>query len=659
MKISRRLACAALVGAAMSVSSARGAEEMYLEPGTVRLSHELTLEGLLHRTVDGYQVADDGVNKVYAKTGSGNGPTRAEFGEGLLTEAAVRFTPGSFARILFQLQGDYADRFWRPVNEEHRADLQDRHGFVREAEAKLDRENWYLNAFDGVGHGGWYAQGDFFELYPASLPDDDYLGHSTIFGIYPDRFKQSLFQNISDRRVPKGLEGGGQFAGFDGAVAYGDELAWGLEPSVFARLTRPIETSKVTVVYRDERLPSTLTLNDNENHNRAGALSWDWQSDEGQRWQAGVLYNPYRTGENYTVANPVPAGTGVLGSSWELKTKKSKDSDGLAERFKMDRHAVIMGHDYNWMLDLLHADILAGNKEQLDARLSTDFISTIRGMFHYTYRRPIEGPVPLLYEGTPSNMGNIVASPRGPESPFNVNWSNREAVFVVTTIAFDLTPNTNQMIYDPEVLEAWNINKGEDAPLAFAIQHRMSDYRTSTDRQAFINQNGDVQFDSPAHSGAWASDGFLHEFRVLVHGHPRPWGWVFGVAGGQSLAISNVAYSNNAAVNKPISEYYALEGRLDRWPFAVWGHFGSGVWAPEPFQYYYGETFDKLWGAGGTYNLTTNTSVDVSYLAARLHDGLFVAPDVGAYDEWRMIFTHRFGFLFEFSEPARAGYRAH
>ena len=130
MRISGRFIFAA-VWTAMAATAVLAEENAYVEPGSLRLSHELSLEGLLHRTLGGYRVTNEGINKTYAKTGNGTGPARAEFGQSFLTEAAARFSPGLFARVLFELQGDYADRFWRPVNENHRIDLQGRHAPVR------------------------------------------------------------------------------------------------------------------------------------------------------------------------------------------------------------------------------------------------------------------------------------------------------------------------------------------------------------------------------------------------------------------------------------------------------------------------------------------------------------------------------------------------
>jgi hypothetical protein len=90
----------------------------------------------------------------------------------------------------------------------------------------------------------------------------------------------------------------------------------------------------------------------------------------------------------------------------------------------------------------------------------------------------------------------------------------------------------------------------------------------------------------------------------------------------------------------------------------VWTHYGYGLWGPEVYQREFGESFDRLWGLGASYHFNVNTTWDVSYLSARQSDDLFVAPDLGSYDEIRTMFSHRFGFQFQFQDAARAGYRA-
>ncbi len=639
-------------------SGSLAAKDLYVEPGSLRLSHSLTLEGVMHRLQPGWRMLDDGLSKSYSVQGDDDRPWKTEWGQSLLTEVAARVTPNLFGRVLFEGQGEYADRFWRPININHDIDQKDRNFFFRQAEARIDKDNWYAHGFSGVGHAGWRDKGDFFGLYPESYPDDDYLGIPGYFGVYPENWKQDKYLNLSRRHVPEGVEAGANALGWDGAVAYGDELSWGFSKSIYGRLSAPLRSTKLTFVYKDEDVPYAAAGEDDD-RNQAYELAWHVPSEAGHRFDAAVLYNPYRVGDPYLVAREADGGSGLLGSSVDISRKTTSDSDAFAERLRLERHDLWGSRVWIWAVDLTHADILAGNKDQIDLELGTDVTPSIKGNVQYTFRKPVEGPIPFLFEGTPDNVGAVAANPRGPESPFWVNWQNREAVFVVTTLSYDPTPGSTLFNYDPRTLANWNINPNEDAPFAVAVQHRMSDYRTTTDRQYYYTLSGDIVWEPAAHTGAWPSDGFLHEFRLMALGKVRAWKWTAGVAGGQSPALLGLAYSNDTSHHKPLTEYISLEARLELWPWAWWGHFGSGVWGPESsFHPHFGESFDRLWGLGTSYNIAANTTVDLNYLVARQDDSLFVAPDLGSYDEIRMLFSHRFGFLFQFQEAARAGYRA-
>lgn len=610
-----------------------------MEPGSLRFSHELSLEGVAHRLSNGYNIQESGRDFTYGQQGNKKRPWKSDFGSVLKTEVATRIGDDIFGRVLFDAQGGYANRFWRPVNINRDAEENDHILILRQLEAKIKKDDWYLNGYAGVGHADWYAQGDFFRLYPESFPDSGYLGSSGYFGVHPENWNQDQYLNISRRNIPRGFEGGMDFGRANAAVAYGDEVAWGLKKSGYGRVTMPFSRSRLTLVAKNEDIPDDI-LNQNAER-KAYALSWDQPYGSGHRFVAGVLYQPYRHGEMYESIND----DGVISD------KTAKKSDGYGGKVRLEFQPVVGNKLFITSLEAQHLGILAGNKDQIDFLIGTNLFSSWRFDTQYTYRKPVNGAIPFRYEGTPSNIGNVISNPRGPESPFTVDWTNREAVFLLTTVWFDPTSDTNFFLYDPHRLEGWNVNKKENARFALAVQHRMSDYRDTTDRMTYYDAEGDLNWESAAHTGAWPSDGFLHEVRLLTRGKMRSGSWTFGVAGGQSPAMLGAVYSNDNAVEKPVTEYISVEGRIEVRRFAFWGHYGSGVWGPEinihPF---FGLSFDRLFGAGVSYNISTNTTWDIGYLAARQDDSLFVAPTLGSYDEIRTVFSHRFGFQLQFQE---------
>ncbi|MFN0118561.1 MAG: hypothetical protein ACKVQC_09760 [Elusimicrobiota bacterium] len=639
------------------VSSTKADDAVYVEPGSLRLSHELIFENTLNRTVPGWRVSDTGVNKSFLKDPTSNSPWKAGWGQSLLTEVATRITPDFFGRVLFHGQLEYADRFWRPVNIEHRNDISDRHIFVKQAEARLDKDNWYIRGYEGVGHGDWYEQGDFFRLYAASYPDDNYLGGSGFFGSYPESYNQDFYQNISKRRIPRGFEGGAQFFGLETAAAYGRELQWGFSEGVFGRISLPLNTSKFTFVYQNQDVPTPF--DDPDERNMAYSLSWYFPSDKGFNLQVGALYNPFRVGKTYLVSDKTSFGSGLGGSATQVSQKKSKKEDALAEKIRWESSFPVKNMVFDYNAEATHAGILAGNKNQIDLGFATNFVKTLRGSFSYTYRKPIEGPIPFLYQGTPNNIGAVLANPRGPESPFTVNWDNREAVFLTSTLVLDPTPGTSLFKYGSNDFSSWNISKDEDAFFILGFQHILSDYRTTTDRQYYYDEGGHIVWESAGRSGAWATKHPLHEFKVLLTGKIQQRRWFVGFAGGQSPAISGLAYTDNASTTKPLSEYYSFETSLDTKRMTTWAHFGSSVWGPERNTHrFFGLIYDRLFGGGVSYKLSLNTNIKISYLGARQDDSLFNNSDLGSFDEIRTLFTHRFGFLFQFENPSQPGYQA-
>lgn len=654
-KVRMRNAIPAIILLVSSLAITGFADESYVEPGTLRLSNIVTLENVLHRTQPNWTVTNNDLDKTYSRNNNSNPPWSSEWGESLLTEAATRVTPDIFGRVLFEAQGDYADRYWRPNNIEHEIDNADRHIFVRQAEARIDRDEWYAHAYEGVAHGNWADKGDLFGLYPESVPNDDYLGRSGYFGMTPQTYNQDMFFNISKRRAPRGFEAGAQADGIDATVAYGNELRWGYDTGGYGRAAMPLGPSKMTFVYKNEDVPYGSEPNERD---RAYSLSLFTPSITGNSIDFGVLYRPFRVGQTYLVDREVDGGQGLLGSSHQIGTKTSKTSEAFAEKVQGILHTLIAEHDVAWNAGLTHADVLAGNKQELDLGFNAELTSMFRASVQYMYRKPIEGPIPFLYEGTPDNIGSVAASPRGPDDPFRVDWDNRQATFLTTTFVIDPTPATSLMVYKPDTFQFWNVNPREDSKIAAAVQYRVRDYPTTTDRLSYIDANGNYTSDPPAHSGAWATSHPIQDFRLLFVGHPKSWSWSFGIAGGQDLAYQGLAYSNDSSVNKPITEYYSLEARIDWAALTVWGNYGTGVWGPEAYQQDFGESFDRLYGLGASYKITTNTTIDVSYLAARQDDNMFVAPDLGSYNEIRTLFSHRFGFIFQFSDAAQAGYRA-
>jgi len=317
-------------------SSSRSADApLYLEPGNLRLSHTLSLEGVFHAPQDGTRVVNDGRNKEFVKDPNANNAWTSDWGTNLLTEVAARFNKEISGRVLFDAQGSYADRFWRPLNANHDLDQTNNILLLRQAEAKIDEEKWFLHGFSGVSHDGWGNKGDIFAFYPGIYPERDYLGSSGYFGVYPKNWNQDQYLNISGNRVPTGGELGGTMGATEASVAYGKELTWGFNNSAYGRVRQDLGTSQLNFFFKNEDVPYSFNPADNE-RKEAYSLTWTKPSEDALTIETGVIYQPFRLGQTYDVAREAEGGAGVQGSSWNLGTKTVDHEDAWGGKIKLD-----------------------------------------------------------------------------------------------------------------------------------------------------------------------------------------------------------------------------------------------------------------------------------------------------------------------------------
>src|SRR5262249_44787234 len=70
--------------------------------------------------------------------------------------------------------GNYDERFWFPVNEEHRLFKDNRHVAITRGELKYDDTTLMVRGFEGVPRYNWVYQNDLFELLPTALDVENY-----------------------------------------------------------------------------------------------------------------------------------------------------------------------------------------------------------------------------------------------------------------------------------------------------------------------------------------------------------------------------------------------------------------------------------------------------------------------------------------------------
>ena len=95
-----------------------------METGTIEIKGELTIDAVFHKLGDNWIKRSDpsGLNKFFNYVPSTDPDNKwlDTYGQTLLFNFAVKPVDWFFAELGFEFIGDYADRYWLPLNQEHR-----------------------------------------------------------------------------------------------------------------------------------------------------------------------------------------------------------------------------------------------------------------------------------------------------------------------------------------------------------------------------------------------------------------------------------------------------------------------------------------------------------------------------------------------------------
>lgn len=609
-----------------------GAYAHDLPVGASSLDAEFLVDWYKHTLQDGMTVEtaeDNALNKIYGYThGVSTRPNaESDIGEVLFLSAATRPNQNLYADGKIALLGNYADRFWRPINDLHRMEASGEKLRFVQGEAQWRNSQAHLRVFQGKSFDDWQTKGDLFGFLQRQDETERYL-------------------NFSGHGAPRAAEGHWQTdLGELGFIA-GPEVVWGARRSFYGRYNVTRNNFNYAVIYKDERPPFTP----DEKEDRKAievTMTTDFYGRMGLK--AGLMYQPFRLDEPFQRAEKVNHGQGTFGSSYEIIEDKASEEDAWGATFQMTHFPTPFLDRFDWGYTYLAP--VAGNKHELFTGLSRSLTRTLVGGLRYAHRQPVIGPMPLIYEGTPENPGALLASPRGPDDPFWVNWENRKAHVVRLTFVEDPTPNTWLFRWDPHILEPYNINPNEDAAWSYAMQYRLDYYPTATDRMYYYDTNGNVQWEPAYTGGAWGTRRPLHSGVLLMNTVRRPVNNLLIVQAGESLATSSLSYTKRTDKNKPLTTFFKIQDELSWGPYKFSALYAWNDWGPEEFQRRFGQTFDRLFQLAAQRTFWKSTTLGVSYIRAREEDNKFLADTLGGYDEWRFFFSHRFGLWARFADP--------
>jgi outer membrane protein OmpA-like peptidoglycan-associated protein len=592
--------------------------------GRFRVDAAFDFELTTHRTQPGwaYRNSPSAINNVYTFTlGSKNRADRiTRAGQNAYLNLGFRPIKALSADIGIEAVGNYDQRFWFPVNDEHRLHKDDKHARIVRGEVKYDTENFMIRGFEGTPNGNWVAKNDLFQLLPSQLDVERYR-----------RMAGTVAPRGGEMRAKTPL---GAFQ-----VIGGSEVRFRYGPSVYAKYDLPtFGTWENSFVYRRENIP--FSLGDPDETRWTTSYNSSYAPTERLITHAGLLYQPFRAGREYVDVTDNAGNSGVLGSEFEIRRRRAlkRDGVGLTGRVEALPTRVIdqAGLGYTYL------GPLAGNKQQVDADVSRLATSWMNLSLAYLYRQPVRGAVPLLYEGTTSNPGALLSSPRGPDDPFWVHWDNREAHIGSLTFIFDPTAGTPMFQFQRNVLEEWNLGTEEDSEWTGAVQYRVAHYPTNTDRLYYWEEDGTLRFDPIFDTGALASKNPLQSATGLGRWKKDQWQVVVDLSGGEAFAGSAIAYTPATNFYKPTTLYMNSGISARRGPLKSFFRYAQDVWGPEDYHNSFGWSYARIYQAGLSLDFLRDFQGGFRYVGTRM-DNEFIGADTGAFDEYRLYLTYHFG----------------
>ena len=601
--------------------------------GSIIISPELDLDFYSHKLGDNWFITRNGYkdeNYLYTRssTSTFSNDWKNVSGQTLFLDMSMRPLNNFSADLGFRLINEYADSYWLPINIEHKLSLNGQSYIWDRGDIKYDFTNRIgLEYLRGVGHPSWKDKGDLFDIYPEQFDTQNYLdiaGHPV-----PDEVKFNLGTNNMGN-----LE-----------LIYGSEPVWNYKNGAYGNYSLNVLKHTLHFIYSDHE----IFYGDPGEKMQSAEVSSNFKLGGGNSLDVGVFFQPFRLNKDYVYVENTSPGTGIGGSSYLEKTGTTNSNDALGYSAKLNlkkNHIVDMMY-----LQLSYLGIVAGNKEEVKTHLNRKIARYMTVGLDYVYRRPVIGPVPLIYDSVNGNISSPILQPRGPSSPFWVGWGdpgtgdNREAS--ILSAIFTFNPSQNQWFYryEPDNIADYNLNPKENALYSFAAVYKMTKYPGTTDRLIYLDSQNNTYWDSPNEAPPSPTDGYINEFTLLNRfnlTNKLKADLKFGL--GDSLATNSAAYNAdpNSGV-KSITNYFISSLTLTKNPYSLKLEFDQDYWGPEIWQRQFGETFNKLYRVDIKRSFGQYLAVGLGYTGARQPENITATTELGDYDEIHCQVSLKFG----------------
>ncbi|MDD5259997.1 MAG: OmpA family protein [bacterium] len=648
-----KIICMFIVFLILAAGSIQAADQQKVK--SLRIDGNLTFDLLAHKLQPGWSIYSSNLAKLYTHDLISKDKWHYVGGQTLNLDLSYRPSKNWTMMLGILAIGSYADRFYIPINDEHRLkhDGQKIKWTRGELAYKGDRFQASLNG--GIGHYHWENEGDMFQLYP-------------------EQFDVYNYRRISGRQTPRGLDL--KYAGDFGKLelVHGAELVWGDHTSTYGKYNWRWGYFNNAFIFKNARISWGEKPKE---HLNAYELSTKIDMIEWVPIDLGVLYQPFRLGREFLYVEEsgsnnlytIPNSTATINTGSRLiKSGTTSTSDAIGYKTKVGFRFIPGIEEVS--VGYAHLGASAGNKQEYSGGLKKEINAFSNLDFTGIYQKPIYGPLPYLFEGAASDPGTGVLRPRARTDAFWVTMENRQAHIYKLTLNFDPTPSSWLYLWQPNIIEEWNMNPKEDATIAMAFQYLARQYPTATDRWFYRTRDDDILWEGESDAtkefwdyrpwGKWPT-GWLHNFNTMIRLIPAPTYkfWV-NLKWGQDVATSALAYTNDTDENKPITNYFLGTIWLDKKPYKASATIGRDVWGWEEWQQRFGGTNDRLYkfSLSRTWESapfeSTDSTFGVEYVGIREKDNQYVYPELGSFDEWRLFFNLHFGSLVVFQEEEKS-----
>ncbi|MDD5132622.1 MAG: OmpA family protein [bacterium] len=621
---------------------------------SLRIDGNLTFDFWAHKLQPGWSVYSSNLAKLYTRDQVSEDTWHYFAGQTLNMDFSYRPTKNWTMMLGILAIGNYADRFYIPINDEHRLDYNSQKIKWTRGELSYKGDQFQMSLNGGLGHYHWENEGDMFQLYP-------------------EQFDVYNYRRISGRQAPRGLDlkYSGDFGKLE--LAHGSELVWGDHTSTYGKYNWRWGYFNNAFIFKNARISWGEKPKE---HLNAYELTTKIDMIEPLPIDLGILYQPFRLGREFLYVEEsgsnnlyaIPNSTATINTGSRL-IKSGITSSGDAIGYKTRVGFRFIPGIEEVSLGYAHLGASAGNKQEYSSGLKKEINAFANLDFSGIYQKPIYGPLPYLYEGTASNPGSGVIKPRARNDAFWVTMENRQAHIYKLTLNFDPTPSSWLYLWQPNILEEWNMNPKEDATFALAFQYLARKYPTTTDRWYYRTRDDDILWEGESDPtkefwdyrpwGKW-STGWLHSFNTMARLIPSPtYKFWINLKWGQDVATGALAYTLDTDENKPITNFFLGTIWLDKKPYKASATYGKDVWGWEEWHQRFGGTNDRLYKFSLSRNWegapfeSTDFTLGAEYVGVREQDNQYIYPELGSFDEWRIFCNLHFGSLMVFQEEEK------